>query len=186
MRFPTKVRIGVGPSRRSWPPSRWTSLTTPRTFAVNWTRRTTASRMILLDTNILSYAVGIDHRLKNPCRRLLQAQSAGDINAATTPEVVQEFTHIRARRRSREVSTELARYWARSLDLVEVGREDLLLGLSLFADFPSLGTFDAVLAAVALNRQAEALVSADRAFGTVPGLRWIDPATPALDDLISG
>jgi len=52
------------------------------------------------------------------------------------------------------------------------------------SDNPLLGAFDSVLAAVALNRQAEALVSADRAFGSVRTLPWIDPATPALDSLV--
>jgi predicted nucleic acid-binding protein len=41
--------------------------------------------------------------------------------------------------------------------------------------------FDAVLAAVALARGAEALVSADRAFASVPGLTWIDPAAPDVN-----
>lgn len=62
--------------------------------------------------------------------------------------------------------------------------EDLELGMALLERYPALGASDAVLAAVALNRHAEALVSADRAFGDVPGLVWIDPATSALDLLI--
>jgi ABC-type methionine transport system ATPase subunit len=47
-----------------------------------------------------------------------------------------------------------------------------------------LGAFDAVLAAVALSRGAEALVSAVRAFASVPELAWIDPATSAIDRLV--
>jgi hypothetical protein len=62
---------------------------------------------------------------------------------------------------------------------------DLDLGLTLFERTPTIGAFDAVLAAVALNRRAEALISADRAFGEVPGLNWIDPATSALDRLLA-
>jgi len=40
------------------------------------------------------------------------------------------------------------------------------------------------LVAVALNRYATALISADQAFGEVAHLPWIDPATSALDRLI--
>jgi predicted nucleic acid-binding protein len=58
------------------------------------------------------------------------------------------------------------------------------LGLTLFERYPALGAFDAVLAAVALNQRTEALVSADRAFGHVPNLQWVDPATTSLDLLI--
>jgi uncharacterized protein len=39
-------------------------------------------------------------------------------------------------------------------------------------------------AAVALTRQADALVSADRAFAAVAGLTWVDPLTPAMLRLI--
>jgi predicted nucleic acid-binding protein len=49
---------------------------------------------------------------------------------------------------------------------------------------PELGAFDAVLAGLALNRNVQALVSADSAFGQVSDLRWIDPATSALDALL--
>jgi hypothetical protein len=41
-----------------------------------------------------------------------------------------------------------------------------------------------VLAAVALEHRAEALVSADRAFGSVSGLPFVDSATPAFARLI--
>jgi len=39
---------------------------------------------------------------------------------------------------------------------------------------------------VALAHGAEALVSADGAFASVPELAWIDPATAAVDRLLAG
>jgi predicted nucleic acid-binding protein len=63
---------------------------------------------------------------------------------------------------------------------------DLDAGLSLFERHPELGAFDAVLAAVALAQGADALVSADGAFASVPELAWIDPATTAVDRLLDG
>ena len=47
----------------------------------------------------------------------------------------------------------------------------VIVGLQLFADHPGLRSFDAVLAAVAIGREAEALVSADAGFAAIPGLR---------------
>jgi hypothetical protein len=44
----------------------------------------------------------------------------------------------------------------------------------------------AVLAAVAMAHGADALVSADGAFASVPELVWIDPATTAVDSLLNG
>lgn len=140
--------------------------------------------MIILDTTVLSYAVGVEHPLREPCRQLLTAHAEGVVEAATTIEVIQEFAHVRARRRSREDAVTLARRYMAALALVVTQAEDLTLGLTLYECYPALGAFDAILAAVALNGNAEALVSADRAFGTVPHLPWIDPATPAINRLI--
>ena len=140
--------------------------------------------MIILDTTILSYAVGDEHPLRIPCRRLLLAHGEGRIEATTTVEVLQEFVHVRSRRRSRADATALGRHYRAAFTLLLTQPEDLDLGLTLYERHPGLGTFDAVLAGVALNRQAEALVSADRAFADVSNLPWINPLTSALDTLV--
>ena len=142
--------------------------------------------MIVLDTTVLAYAVGVDHPLREPSRRLLRAHGDGRIDATTTVEVIQEFVHVRARRHSRADAVALGRQYSAAIDLLVTTSDDLEEGLTLYEAQPSLGAFDAVLAAVALNRRAEALVSADRAFGNVPRLRWIDPATSDLEALIGG
>ena len=140
--------------------------------------------MIVIDTTVLSYAVGLEHPLRDPCRGLLRAHAEGEIEATTTIEVIQEFVHVRAGRRSRGDAVDIARRYAAALALLEPRLGDLELGLNLFERHAALGAFDAVLAALALNRRADALVSADRAFGEVPGLRWVNPATRDLDNLI--
>src|ERR1035437_10198998 len=117
--------------------------------------------MIILDTTVLTYAVGEEHPLREPCRRLLAAHASGTIEATTTVEVLQEFAHVRARRRTRDDAINLTRLYAVALDPIFTTAADLDAGLSLFGHHPELGAFDAVLAAVALARGAEALVSAD-------------------------
>ncbi len=140
--------------------------------------------MIVIDTTVLSYAVGAEHPLREPCRRLLRAHADERIEATTTVEVIQEFVHVRARRRPRSDAVALARHYAAALSPLVTRTEDLDLGLSLLENWADLGAFESVLAAVALNRRADALVSADRAFHDVPGLHWVDPATGDLDHLI--
>jgi predicted nucleic acid-binding protein len=140
--------------------------------------------VIILDTTVLAYAVGEEHPLREPCRRLLAAHASGAIEATTTVEVLQEFAHVRARRRTREDAVNLTRLYVVALDPIVTTAADLDEGLSLFGAHPELGAFDAVLAGVALARGAEALVSADRSFASIPGLPWIDPATPAIDRLL--
>ena len=140
--------------------------------------------MIVLDTTILAYAVGDEHPFREPCRRLLAAHADERIEATTTVEVIQKFAHIRARRRTRPDAIHVARQYAAAFSLLVTTPEDLDRGLGLFEHHPALGAFDAVLAAVAMNRRAQALVSADRAFASISGLLWMDPASPEMARLI--
>jgi predicted nucleic acid-binding protein len=135
--------------------------------------------VILVDTTVLVYAVGAEHPLRAPCRRILQAQRAGTVSLTTTVEVIQEFVHVRARRRSREDAAAMGRLMLDAFDIVAPTSEDLRRGLAVFEMHPALGAFDAVLAGIALETQCEALISADRAFGGVDGLPWIHPSEVA-------
>jgi len=137
--------------------------------------------VILLDTSVLVYAVGADHPLRDPCARLLAGHRDGTIMATTTVEAVQEFVHVYARRRDRAAAAALAGLYADAFSLIETTPADLRAGLHLFVRHPELGAFDSVLAAVALARGATALVSADRAFGLVADLHWLDPASAATE-----
>jgi predicted nucleic acid-binding protein len=142
--------------------------------------------VIVIDTTVLIYAVGDEHPLRAPCRDLVAALREGRLRATTTTEVIQEFAHVRARRRSRSDAAALARDYARLLaPLLVVDTDDLLEGLSRFEDNDTVGAFDAVLAAAAMRRGAELLVSADSGFAELPGLRHVDPATPGLIELLS-
>lgn len=140
--------------------------------------------MILLDTTILVYAVGAEHSLRQPCRSLLEWVRDGTVRATTTIEVVQEFAHVRSRRRPRPEASARARDYARGLSpLVRPEEADLFAGLEIWEAVSELGPFDAVLAATALSR-GWALASADRSFGQVPGLLHLDPARATLGEIV--
>lgn len=133
--------------------------------------------MIVFDTTVLVYAVGADHPLAAPCREAVRRAGAGQVHATTTVEVLQEFAHVRARRRGREDAAELTRQYATLLGPpLSLGPADVEAGLDLFTDHEPLGAFDAVLAAAAVRAGVSALVSTDRAFATVPRLVVLDPA----------
>ena len=132
--------------------------------------------MIVLDTTVLVYATGAEHRLREPCRRLVSAIAEGLIEATTTVEVVQEFVHVRGRRRPRADAAELGTAYADLLGpLLHVSAETLGAGLQLYRDHEHLGAFDAVLAAAVLSSQADAIVSADAAFSVVRGVTHVVP-----------
>ncbi len=96
--------------------------------------------MIVVDTTVLVYAVGQDHPLRQPCRTLVAAVRDGRLQATTTVEVVQEFAHVRARRRSRDDAAALARDFAGLLrPLIVMDEGDLDDGLSLYSGNQQLG-----------------------------------------------
>ena len=76
----------------------------------------------------------------------------------------------------------MSRDYARGLSpLVRPDEEDVFGGLDLFEDVSSLGSFDAVLAAAA-RRRGWALASADRFFGDVRGLIYLEPSSRSFLD----
>lgn len=142
--------------------------------------------MILLDTTVLVYAVGGDHPLREPCTRLLQAHVTKDVHAGITDLVVQEFVHVFSRRRDRATATTAARRYMEMLTLVTPTPTDLELAFDIYERHDRVGSLDAILAGITVGAGLDALVSSDRAFGTVAGLNWVAPGTPAFDALVAG
>ncbi len=141
--------------------------------------------MIVLDTTVLVYAVGAEHPLKAPCRLLVRAIADGDLHGTTTVEVIQEFTHVRARRRERKDAAELARDYTELLSpLLIVEEPDLREGLRLFEESTGIGAFDAVLAAAAHAAGADALVSADTGLAALSNVRHVLPDADGIRYLL--
>jgi uncharacterized protein len=141
--------------------------------------------VIVVDTTVLAYAVGTEHRLKEPSTRFLAAVAEGSIDATTTVEVIQEFAHLRSRRFPRRDAVRVAREFAQLLSpLLSVGEAALDGGIAIFERTERLGSFDAVLAATAIASDARALVSADRAFASIRKLSFVELGSPELDKLL--
>ena len=141
--------------------------------------------MIVLDTTVLAYAVGTDHPLREPCQQLIRAIADGTILATTTVEVIQEFTHVRARRRDRKDAAELARDYNELLSpLLVVGETDLREGLRLYEEGTGFGAFDAILAAAAHAAGADVLVSADSGFSGISAIHHVVPDADGVLQLL--
>jgi len=142
--------------------------------------------VILIDTTVLVYAVGTAHPYRDSCRSLVEAVRAGAVRATTTVEVIQEFAHVRARRRGRADAHKLAGAYAELLGPLRTTSEaHLRSGLDLWMRHEELGAFDAVLAAVAQDIGARALVSSDRAFGGLDGVSHVLPDEAGVTQLLS-
>lgn len=145
--------------------------------------------MIVLDTTVLVYAVGGEHELRDACHELVRAIADGAIEATTTVEVIQEFAHVRARRRDRADAALHAADFADLLSpLLEVRETTLRSGLRVFADARQIDAFDSVLAAAAAEASHGArgvVVSADRAFGELPSIEHVFPDADGVAELLA-
>ena len=139
--------------------------------------------MIVLDTTVLVYAVGADHPLREPCLRLLAG--APSRRLTTTAGVIQEFVHVRQRRRSRDDAVALGRSYLDLLSpLLDVPGAAVSDALDLMVEQPALGAFDAVLAAAATRAGCAALVTADKAFAGLRGCPVVVPDDSGVDQLL--
>ncbi|MBA2608248.1 MAG: type II toxin-antitoxin system VapC family toxin [Actinobacteria bacterium] len=140
--------------------------------------------MILLDTNVLIYAIGAEHPMKAVAADLLEL--ANDRPLRVTRLTVEEFVHVWARSgRTRQQAVSIAsEYFVLFGPVEENADEDTMDGFELWQAHPQLDLSDAFLAAVAIRTEA-LLVSADRAYAGVDGLRWIDLADPDLLEAVN-
>lgn len=128
----------------------------------------------LLDTNVLVYAIGDpSHPLSGPARGLVRTVVDAPGRATTTSAVMGEFLHVYARRRDRRQARDAANAYGSLLGpLMSVPDQAVGTAAELFATHDRLDAFDAILAAVVLHDPELELVSADRAFESIPDLAF--------------
>lgn len=133
--------------------------------------------MRLLDTNIVLYARGSPHPLREPCVRILAAASQTQAYNIDV-ELLQELVHVLSRRGERSQGLELVD------DLLGVfpspfpiSRSEIVVARALLARYPTLGSRYAIHAAVVLEHQLDGLVTADRDFDHVPEIVRFNPLT---------
>jgi len=142
--------------------------------------------LIIVDTTVLVYAVGSEHSYRAPSRSLMDAIGSGGLQATTTVEVIQEFAHVRARRRGRADARRLATAYADLLaPLATTTERHLRTGLDWWDRHKAIGAFDAVLAAVAQDLGVTALVSSDRAFARLTEVTHVLPNERGLAALLA-
>jgi predicted nucleic acid-binding protein len=136
-------------------------------------------RRFLFDTSVFIYALGGEHRYREPCQAILREMRGGRLAGEASIELVHEFAYVRQRRQARADAAHWARRIRRSCLLHTVGLADVERALDLWCAHERLDMRDAIFAAQALNRGIDAILSPDRGFDGIPGLERIDPADDA-------
>lgn len=122
------------------------------------------------------YARGGDHPHRSPSRAVLEAARDGRIDATTSAEVVQEILHVCGRERTRRpAGLAIAREILEAFDpVLSIDARDVHAAVELWQGTPDVDARDALHGAVCLRHGLD-LISTDRAFDRIPGIRRFDP-----------
>lgn len=133
--------------------------------------------IFFLDTNVFLYAAGGDHPQRGPCQDLLHRIAAGQLQATTSSEVVQEILYVLTRRGLRREALQLGRNVLQLFPgMLEVGAREMAAACDLLESAPGLPPRDAVHAATMLTHDLSAIITADEHFEQIPQLQRIEPA----------
>ena len=135
-----------------------------------------------IDTAIIMYAGGAEHSLRAPCQRLLTRIADGSLEAVTSVEVIQEILHRFTAIGRREIGVAMAQD---ALDLfapvLPITHAVMRRMPDLVAAHPTLAARDLVHVATCLQEGIAEVVSPDRGFDSVPGIRRLAPEDPRLE-----
>ncbi len=132
---------------------------------------------VFLDSNVFIYAAGAPSPYKEPCVALLRRVASGELDAATSAEVIQEIHHVFRRRGRLRDGVALGREVAALFPgLLPLTRADILRSGEILTAWPQLSPRDALHAATALNAGISTMVSTDSDFDFVDGITRVAPA----------
>ncbi|MFI5291517.1 MAG: type II toxin-antitoxin system VapC family toxin [Candidatus Limnocylindrales bacterium] len=129
-----------------------------------------------VDTAVLMYAAGGEHPLRRPSQRVLERVEAGALDAVISVEVVQEIVHryLAIRRPDLALTGSTA-----ALDIfapvLPVTHAVMRRVPALVTQYPKLGARDLIHVATCQHEGIDEIISPDRGFDAVAGLRRIDP-----------
>lgn len=134
-------------------------------------------RRFLVDTGVFIYALGGEHRYREPCRLILREVQERRLAAEASVELIHELAYVRLRQvGSRADAVRSAHAVRRSFSLHAVETHDMERALDLWSEHQRLDVRDAIFAAQALNRGIDAILSPDTDFDGITALQRIDPA----------
>ena len=123
--------------------------------------------MIFVDTNVLMYAVGGPHPLRDPAREFFEQSLAQRIPLATSAEVLQELLHAYLPAdRTQTLDAALALAEARIFEIWPLEPDDVRFARLLIDTHPALGARDLLHLACCRRREVTRIKTFDRALSS--------------------
>jgi predicted nucleic acid-binding protein len=128
-----------------------------------------------VDANVFVYTFTATE-YREPCLEILDAIASGDADGVTSAIVLEEVWHLERKGRSGDLSGLTSRAFRAMTPLLSVSDEAFALALDVEAS--NLETRDHLHVGTCLAHGLETIVTADRGFDSVRGIKRVDP----LDD----
>ena len=131
--------------------------------------------MRLIDANVVIYTAGKAHPLLEEARKVLDRIAEGTSHANTDAEVLQEILHVydgrRERRKGFDTVDDLLVLFPNP---IPIGRKEVETARDLMRAYSFLGARDAIHAAVVQTHDLEGIVTADKVFDRIKGVKRFD------------
>ena len=130
--------------------------------------------MIFVDSNIPMYVAGRDHPLREPARRFLERVRAGEVEACTSTEILQEILCRYMALRRPDLAHAVYDLFVEicpvvlPVTLADTDRARRMLGVA-----SGLGVRDAIHTAVMLNNGVGRIATFDEVFDLVDGIERV-------------
>jgi predicted nucleic acid-binding protein len=129
----------------------------------------------LIDTNVIVYTVGSVHPLKEASERILSDIAAGTLAANLDAEALQEVLHVYSSRGERKKGFRTIEHLLMLFpNPFPIGREEIEKARDLMRAHSFLSARDAIHAAVVQTHDLEGIISADKVFDRIKGLKRFD------------
>ena len=136
--------------------------------------------MRLLDANVIIYAEGGEHIYRRPCQNIMEQVKVWPDDYAIDIEALQEILYFYSRRGELEKGTGIVeRLLSHIPHMIPITAAEIVMAMHLLAETPGLSARDAIHAAVVIGQGLEGIISADRDFDRIAGLRRFDPVEVA-------
>jgi hypothetical protein len=128
--------------------------------------------MVFLDSNIPMYVAGRDHPLRAPAMRLMERVRAGELDACSSTEVLQELLYRYAGLKRLDLAREVYNLFVALCPIIlPVTLADTDRARDVLGSAAGISVRDAVHAAVMLNNGVEDIATFDGGFDLVGGIR---------------
>jgi predicted nucleic acid-binding protein len=137
-----------------------------------------SERPAFLDVNVPMYAAGRPHLYKEACVWVMREVALGRLAVAADVEIVQEILYRYGALQRRDIAVVLARSVLEIVPVVHpIGLAEMSLAVDLFERYSSRGLSarDVIHLAVMQTHDLKEIISVDRHFDGIEGVRRLDP-----------